>query len=35
MAVLHERPGRLALLGAGVILAAVVTGIVGEQAPRR
>ena len=34
MAVLHERPGSTALLGAVVILGAVITGIVGDRAAR-
>ena len=34
MAVLHERPGPLALLGSVVILGAVITGIVGDRATR-
>jgi drug/metabolite transporter (DMT)-like permease len=35
MVALHERPGGAALLGSGVILGAVVTGLVGDRAARR
>jgi len=35
MVALRERPGRMALLGSGVILGAVVAGIAGDRPARR